>query len=163
MTQPTPIPPDDTPLDPALAAAISAELAVQRAPEPLDTALHERVKRRVLQRIAAESTGHHLTLADPAAGWQPFGAGVSLKVLHESGGVMSYLLRLAPGASLPAHRHPIDEECVVLEGELRIGTLRIRAGGFHLGRKDVLHDRLQTDEGALIYLRGAVPEATLAV
>lgn len=158
-----PKPLDPMPLDPDLAASISAELAVPPAPDPLDAALHERVKRRVLQRIAAESTDRHLTLADPAAGWQPFGAGVSLKVLHESGGVMSYLLRLAPGASLPVHRHPVDEECVVLEGELRIGTLRIRAGGFHLGRQDVLHDRLQTDEGALIYLRGAVPEATLAV
>ena len=76
---------------------------------------------------------------------------------------MSYLLRLAPGAALPAHRHPVDEECVVLEGEVQIGTLRVGAGGFHLGRKDVLHDRLCSAGGALIFLRGAIPEADLAV
>lgn len=155
-------PPDGPVLDADLIDSIGAALEPGPA-DALDPATQARIKRRLLQRIAAASTERHLTLADVAAGWQPFGAGVSLKVLHESGGVMSYLLRLAPGAALPAHRHPVDEECVVLEGEIRIGELRVRAGGFHLGRKDVLHDRLQTEAGALIYLRGAVPEATLAV
>jgi len=88
---------------------------------------------------------------------------VRIKVLHEAAGVMSYLLRLAPGASLPAHRHPVDEECVVLEGEVQIGSLRVAAGGFHLGRRDVLHERLESAGGALNFLRGAVPEANLAL
>lgn len=148
---------------PALDDDIAGLVSQAIEPEPLDAATHERIKRQLLRRIAADSTDRHLTLGDAGAGWQPFGAGVSLKVLHEADGIMSYLLRLAPGASLPAHRHPVDEECVVLEGELRIGPLRLRAGGFHLGRKDVLHDRLETVEGALIYLRGAVPEAALAL
>jgi hypothetical protein len=38
----------------------------------------------------------------------------------------------------------------------------VAAGGFHLGRQGVLHDRLCSQDGALIYLRGAVPEAALA-
>jgi len=114
------------------------------------------VKRRVLQRIA-ELEDRHLTVQADAAQWQPFGPGVQLKVLHEAGGLMSYLLKLAPGASLPAHRHPCDEECVVLEGELRIGELVVPAGGFHLARQHSLHDRITTVTGATIYLRGAVP------
>lgn len=157
---------DPTPGGPALDADLQRSIGAALEPGPgdtLDPATQARIKRRLLQRIAAASTDQHLTLADVAAGWQPFGAGVSMKVLHESGGVMSYLLRLAPGAALPAHRHPVDEECVVLEGEIRIGTLRVRAGGFHLGRQGVLHDRLHTEEGALIFLRGAVPEPTLAL
>lgn len=155
-------PPDEPVLDADLLARIGG--ALEPAPEDaLDAATQERIKRKLLRRIAAASTDRHLTLADVAAGWQPFGTGVSLKVLHESGGVMSYLLRLAPGAALPAHRHPVDEECVVLEGEIRIGELRVRAGGFHLGRQGVLHDRLESEDGALIYLRGAVPEPSLAL
>jgi anti-sigma factor ChrR (cupin superfamily) len=86
-----------------------------------------------------------------------------MKVLHHDEGILSYLLRLAPGASLPAHRHPVDEECLVLEGEMHIGDLVLPAGGYHLGRRGVLHDRLTSPGGALIFLRGAVPDGALAI
>jgi anti-sigma factor ChrR (cupin superfamily) len=160
MTYPDPHP--DAVLDPDLVAQISDALQ----PETLDATTQSRIKRRLLRRMAADSTARHLTeppSAPGGAGWQPFGDGVQIKVLHESEGIMSYLLRLAPGAFMPAHRHPVDEECVVLEGEVQIGTLRVGAGGFHLGRKDILHDRLASADGALIFLRGAVPEAALAL
>ena len=149
---------------PPLAADLIARLDAAHEPEPLSDAAHARVKRQLLRRIAADTTERHLALPAGAAGWQPFGAGIALKVLYEAGGVMSYLVRLEAGAELPAHRHPVDEECVVLEGDVCIGdTLRLGPGGFHLGRKDVLHDRLHSPTGALIFLRGAVPEAALAI
>lgn len=148
--------------EPVLDAELLAQISAAIEPEPLDDVTQARIKRNLLRRIAQASISQHLTAKPGPADWQPFGAGVSIKVLHESQGIMSYLLRLAPGAALPAHRHPVDEECVVLEGEVQIGELRVGAGGFHLGRKDVLHDRLCSAEGAMIYLRGAVPEAALA-
>jgi anti-sigma factor ChrR (cupin superfamily) len=115
-------------------------------------------KRQLLLRIAADSTALHLTHQPGDDGWQPLDTGVQLKVLHEADdGALSYLLRLAPGAALPPHRHPVDEECVVLEGEVQIGALRVAAGGYHLGRKGVLHDALRSDHGALLFLRGAAP------
>lgn len=147
-------------LDDALVEQLNEALAEDT--EPLDAATQARIKQRVLRRIAADNTPRHAT-QQPEDGWQPFGEGVRIKVLHEADGVMSYLLRLAPGAGLPAHRHPVDEECVVLEGEVQIGSLRVAAGGFHLGRRGVLHDRLQSEGGALIYLRGAIPEPMLAL
>lgn len=149
-------PPPDPALAPDLVARLDAALAESGA-EPAAAAA-ARVKRRLLARIAEASTPDHLTLADPDAGWQDFGPGLRIKVLHEHAGQMAYLVRLAPGASLPAHRHPCDEECLVLEGELRIGSLRLGPGGFHLGREGVLHDRLLSEGGALIYLHGAAPE-----
>ena len=151
------LPEDDSVLDQALLAQISQAIT----PEPLDAASQARIKSRLLRRLAQHSTDQHLTLATPEAGWKPFGPGVTIKVLHRDGAVMSYLLRLVAGAQLPAHRHPIDEECVVLQGELCVGNLRIAAGGFHLGRQDVLHDVLHSPDGALIYLRGAVPDQAL--
>jgi anti-sigma factor ChrR (cupin superfamily) len=149
-------------LDPDLLTLIDETIEPDPA-DPQDAAMHERVKRKLLRRIAADSTDRHVTHNPGPQDWQPFGDGVQIKVLHQSGGVMSYLLRLQAGASLPAHRHPVDEECVVLEGEVQIGSLTLAAGGFHLGRKDILHDRLASAGGALIYLRGAVPEASLAL
>lgn len=128
-------------------------------PEPIDEAAQARVKRRLLRRIAAESTPRHRTSQLGEGPWQPFGPGVTMKVLRQEGDTMSYLLRLLPGASLPAHRHPQDEECLVLEGEMHIGDTIVPAGGYHLGCRGVLHDRLTSPGGALIFLRGAAPEA----
>jgi quercetin dioxygenase-like cupin family protein len=139
------------------AASASPEAAAGAGPDA--DAGRERVRRRLLRRVAADTTERHLTLPAEGPGWQPFGEGLAIKVLHEAAGVMSYLLRLAAGAALPAHRHPHDEECVVLEGVVHIGALRLGPGGYHLARKDVLHDRLHSPEGALVFLRGAVPEA----
>ena len=155
---PAPSEPDESLLDAALIGQIAAAIT----PEPLDARSQQRIKNKLLRRIAADCTGLHLHPPPEAPGWQAFGDGITMKVLHESEGVMSYLLRMAPGAALPAHRHPVDEECVVLEGEVQIGPLSLGAGGFHLGRRHVLHDRLCSSGGALIFLRGAIPEAALA-
>ena len=153
---------DSTP-DEALDTDIVDLLAEALAPEPPDARTGQRIKQRLLRRIADDQVERHLTVGAEAGDWQPFGAGLRLKVLHEAAGIMSYLVRLEPGAELPPHRHPVDEECVVLTGALRIGGLRVGAGGFHLGRRDVLHAPIRSEEGALIFLRGAVPELSLAI
>lgn len=117
------------------------------------------IKRRLLERVA-DSDSSHLTVAAEDGEWQPLLQGVSIKVLRESGGSMSYLLRLAPGATLPAHRHPIDEECVVLDGVVHVGRhTEVRAGGYHLAHQGALHASLSTPTGATLFLRGAIPEA----
>jgi anti-sigma factor ChrR (cupin superfamily) len=154
--------PDAPLLDADLVAELDAALASHPA-EPLDAEAQARVTKQLLRRIAAESTPRHLTVAPDASGWRPFGKGLTMKVLHEQDGVMSYLVRLEPGAMLPPHRHPIDEECVVLEGTMCIGDLRLPPGAYHRGLKDVPHDRLWAPDGALIFLRGATPEAALAL
>ena len=149
--------PTDTSL--ALDADLQAAFSDAQAAEPVPEATAARIKRRVFERIAAAERGH-LTVAADDPRWSPFLPGVQIKVLHESDGVMSYLLRLQPGAVIPAHRHPHDEECVVMAGELRIGDdLVVAAGGFHLARKDVLHAPLTTVDGATIFLRGASPRS----
>jgi quercetin dioxygenase-like cupin family protein len=131
-------------------------------PEPLpssSSAQARAIRRRLLERVAdADLT--HLTIDGDEGEWQPFLEGVEIKVLREDAGILSYLLRLAPGAALPPHRHPHDEECVVLEGRLRVGTrTEIGPGGYHLAHGGALHASITTQTGATIFLRGAVPEA----
>ena len=154
---------DEPVLDAATLALLSQAVAESAAAQRGDEVGRRRVKRRLLARIAEDQRPHHLTVEAAGGEWQPFGRGLSIKVLHRCEGIMSYLVRLAPGAALPAHHHPVDEECVVLEGALSIGSLELSAGGFHLGRQGVLHDRIVSRDGALIYLRGAVPDAALLI
>jgi anti-sigma factor ChrR (cupin superfamily) len=140
-----------------LEAGIVDRLAANTASEPVTPAVAARIKHRLMERIAQTESGH-LTVPAAADTWQPFNKGVEIKVLHEDGGVMSYLLRLAPGAAIDAHRHGIDEECVVLEGTVQIGeSLVVHAGGFHMAHRDTLHARITTVDGATLFLRGEVP------
>jgi anti-sigma factor ChrR (cupin superfamily) len=145
--------------DPFLDPKIADALTAAQRPGGEDTAAMNRVRARLMQRIAADSVPHHLTIATDEGEWRDFLPGIQRKVLHQGGGIMSYLLKFAPGAVLPAHRHPADEECVVLEGVLRIGGRLLPPGSFHMVRQNVLDADSTTDEGAVIYLRGAIPQA----
>lgn len=147
--------PPSEPLDPEVLAALAEDAGA----EPLAPAIAARIKHRLMQRIAATET-RHLTVPADGGQWQPFSPGVRIKVLNEAGGIMSYLLQLAPGASIAPHRHPVDEECVVLEGTVCIGDdLVVGAGGFHLAREGLLHASIHAPQGATLFLRGATPQA----
>jgi len=69
-------------------------------------------------------------------------------------------LKLEPGAAVVPHDHPVDEECLVLEGEARIGELVVRAGDYHLAPRGKPHGMITSEHGALLFLRGAVPHAS---
>ena len=117
------------------------------------------IRRRLMERVA-DADPSHLTIDGDGGDWQPFLPGVTIRVLREHDGVLSYLLRLEAGATVPPHRHPRDEECVVLEGRLRVGSqIEIGPGGYHLAHGGALHATIGTETGATLFLRGAVPEA----
>ena len=117
------------------------------------------IRRRVLERVA-DAEDSSLTVGADEGLWQPFAKGVRIKVLRQHQGVMSYLLRLAPGACLPAHRHPMDEECIVLQGTLKVGTRNeVGPGCYHRALQGTLHASVSTVTGATIFVRGAVPDA----
>jgi quercetin dioxygenase-like cupin family protein len=155
-------PTDLTPPQPpsVLDADILEALNLGQTAAALEPSRAANIRHRVMARVAQDSTTRHQTVATDQGQWQRFLPGIECKVLHQSGEVMSYLLRLAPGAQLPAHHHPMDEECVVLQGRLRIGNeLVLQTGDFHLAHEGLPHDTIVSDEGAVIFLRGAVPVA----
>ncbi len=151
-------PPTSSAMDRQIIDAIDA----QQTDSILTPEMQERVRDRLMQRIAQDITPRHITIKADAAPWRPFLPGVERKILLTSGTSMSYLLRLAPGAFLPAHRHPVDEECLVLAGVLNIGSeLELQAGDFHLGRANLAHATITSISGATLYLRGAAPDPKL--
>ena len=115
--------------------------------------IRERLHRRI--RASAAIT----TIQSGEGEWMPFSPKVSIKVLRRDLDTQSYLLRLEPGAVLLPHVHGYDEECMVLEGEVRIGNLLVRQGAYHLAPKGVPHEPIHSEHGALLFLRGAIPAA----
>ncbi len=123
---------------------------------PGDEALLARVKQCVIVAVAKKSEALHGTVRAGVGVWEPVAPGIERKLLWESLDTVSCMLRLAPGATVAAHGHLLDEECVVLEGSVRIGRdLVLRTGDFHVGVQGVAHGEASSDTGAVVYLRGA--------
>jgi quercetin dioxygenase-like cupin family protein len=120
---------------------------------PGDEELLARVKARVLTAIRSEGSAGSTTVRS-GEGWERLAPGIDRKLLWQAGSVTSCMMRFAPGAQVPAHVHAEDEECVVLEGTVRIGELVLHPGDFHVGHKGSLHVLATTDTGAVVFLRG---------
>jgi quercetin dioxygenase-like cupin family protein len=98
-----------------------------------------------------------LTVHPEEAGWLELIPKVHARRLHCDGAAESYLVRLDPGACLPAHVHPAEEECLVIEGEVCAGALRLRSGDFHLAHPGSRHAPMESAGGALLFMRIAQP------
>jgi anti-sigma factor ChrR (cupin superfamily) len=142
------------------AAAALAESITPVAPAPERSAwLRARIVARARAQGAASPPSETLVFARTGEGeWRDVLPGVRMRVLHVDAerNVQSSLLRLAPGAGLPTHAHNRDEECIVLEGDLRVGEHAFGPGDWHLVRAGVDHVPIRTDRGALLFLRGEI-------
>ena len=87
-------------------------------------------------RAPAEATagaGFLIVRAGEGA-WRPTAdAGVRIKLLFvdRERATVTTLVRMEPGARIPAHRHLGLEQCLVLEGDLRSGGIEMSAGDFN--------------------------------
>lgn len=143
----------------SLAALFSAIDAAVQTPEA-DSDVQASVRDRLLARVAQDAARDKpYTVAPQDGEWRSSGAGIEIKVLHRAEAVQSYLLRMAPGAVLPAHIHPVDEECVVLEGEVVLEDVQAGPGTYHLAPQGATHRPIRSDTGCLLFLRGAIPTA----
>ncbi len=123
------------------------------------------IKQRLIQRVQAErlvsESGARglLTVRANEGDWKTFLPKVSIKVLRREQDTLTYLLKLEPGAALLPHEHPQDEECIVLSGEARIDDLVVHAGDYHCAYAGKPHGVISSEQGAVLFLRGAVPAA----
>jgi len=156
--------PDDV-LPPALIAALADGLAPAEPP----SGGAQRVRGRLLDRVRADAgradaaaalANAFITLpgsTQPGDGWVEMLPKAHARLLFTDGVAESYMIRLEPGAWAPAHEHPADEECLVLEGTLWQGDVFLKAGDFHVARPGMKHGDLRTDTGALVFIRYARP------
>jgi len=112
---------------------------------------------RLALRIA-EETGK-LPVLPPAQGWcepdwEQVTPGIECKLLatdterHR----VSLLVRLAPGASYPAHAHAGDEELYLLDGELWIDERKLLPGDYNYGAPGARDERVWSETGCTCVL-----------
>lgn len=143
---------NETRLPHGLTEALLLAVAPQLPPADRATALRARVL-----ALPSEPGAQLQTVRAHEGLWQNIAPLVDMKLLHDDGLSRSILLRLQPGARLPAHGHAADEECIVLEGEGSIGDIFLRAGDYHLAPKGMHHGETFTATGALLFIRTAAP------
>lgn len=142
---------------------IEQYLLETQADYPLDAATKQRMRKQLLDQVAteerAEGAGFKTIRASEGDWLEPM-PGARIKILHqadEESGLLTYLARLEPGFEMQGHGHPFDEECLIIEGDLWLGDLQLKAGDYHFASKGLQHGRLRTESGALVLLKGALP------
>ncbi len=119
--------------------SIAADLAEAVAPIPPSPTVRERLLARARAGSPPPATlVARATDSDWIAGPVP---GAITRVLHRDPATrrITVLGRLAPGAPYPAHVHADTEELYLLEGELHVGHLRLRAGDYCAGAAGSRH------------------------
>ena len=114
------------------------------------------MKARILARLRpspGEGLGDFVTVHLHDGAWRRLAPKVYEKALVDAAGLYARLLRLEPGARLPAHDHPTSEECMVLEGEVWLGDEFCVAGEFHFAPRGRRHADIHTARGCLLYVR----------
>jgi anti-sigma factor ChrR (cupin superfamily) len=138
----------------AEARAVADDLAYAappRAPRPA-------ARDRVLARVAAEASpavveqdGVRVVFGSQIA-WQTTPLpGVEFKLLREDpvSGRGTRLIRMAPGAEYPKHRHPQMEEVVLLEGDLMVNGVLMHPGDYCAAACDSIHHRVHSPNGCV--------------
>lgn len=155
----------------ALPARSHAVLAMAPQPEAL-LAPHGALLLRRLLRVPPEvlpaseaqwwwrsglKTGSARQAAWLAPGpWRNSGPGAQYQPLSVQAHVASMLVRLSAGTAIADHQHELGEDCLVLQGEMFLGDILLRAGDYQLAPAGAAHLDGISEHGVLFYFHGAV-------
>jgi anti-sigma factor ChrR (cupin superfamily) len=93
--------------------------------------------------------------------WEPVLPGVTVKrlSLDLEQRTATMLVRMLAGGEYPRHRHATAEECLVLDGELRVGDhLVLHAGDFQRAEPGSDHLRQWTEAGCLLLVTSSLDD-----
>lgn len=106
--------------------------------------------------LATAKAGRARTVRADEGEWAPFLPGIRVKTLRldAEAGTQTTLWRIEPGASIPAHPHSHEEECLVLSGSIVHDGVAYHAGDFLLAGPGERHKEFSCPDGALLLIRG---------
>ena len=93
--------------------------------------------------------------------WVSTSPGVEVMKLCGDQQVVTMLVRFAVGASVADHRHSIDEDCLVLQGEMFLGDVLLRQSDYQLAPAGGSHFGEMSDVGVTFYLHGGLDPVLL--
>jgi len=136
-------------LRPIVGAFVAWPTDVLRPPDPLWG--------RLAQRIAAETGQAPVLPPPPPPGepdWQEAAPGLSYRVLaaDTQNDRVNLLVRLAPGAHYPPHRHGGVEELYLLDGELWIDEKKLYPGDYNRAEAGSADQRVWSETGCTCVL-----------
>jgi quercetin dioxygenase-like cupin family protein len=117
-----------------------------------------------VKKAAAAQAGF-LWIDQAAQGWQDTHMpGVQQRKLFTdpNSGLLTYLLKMAPGSKLDAHHHQEAEQCWVLEGEVGNKWMTVKTGDFFVAQKGTVHNELRSKNGCVLLIIGP-PEIEFGV
>jgi anti-sigma factor ChrR (cupin superfamily) len=130
-------------------ASLVADAVRPVAPSPT-------LKHRLMARVAShEQLKPVADVRSFDGGWKFSGVpGVDVKTLFtdSTAGRTTVLLRMQPGSSFPSHHHHDEEQCLVLEGDVRWGDLVYEKGDFVVAGRDTTHPVTHTVNGNLLLI-----------
>jgi quercetin dioxygenase-like cupin family protein len=109
---------------------------------------------RIETRIAKAGTELPGTYTSRGEGaqWVEMIPGLKMRLLYrnEAARRQTILVQMQPNATFPEHGHDDqDEEIYILEGDLVIGELTLKAGDFHLARANRIHPQHWSRTGCI--------------
>ena len=141
-----------------LDADLTDALAQDIPPLELSTAERDRMRARIVERVArAPPSGMATVRADEGA-WRDLAPGVQIKVLHQDSATntMSYFVRMQSGAHVPVYSHAEEEHCLVLEGEVTIDKHVLRSGDWHVAQPGSTHANFWSKTGCMLFIRAEI-------
>jgi quercetin dioxygenase-like cupin family protein len=150
--------PTDTVLNTAWVGTLAQALRMPQA-NLLSTEAAQSIKTRLMQRIAAEPTAPSTQAVKVVSimrndAWVTLSKKLQVKVLHDDGTTLSWLLKLLPGGRLPEHDHADgSEECMILEGQLSINGETFVCGDYQIAHPGSVHYEVASEHGALVFLK----------
>lgn len=126
--------------------------------------LLERIRRsRALRSFTEAMPGVHILRAEEKD-WRPTPyPGVAYKSIYldSATSMATSLLKFAPGAVYPPHRHTGIEHCLVVEGQVATGDVTIGQGDYEIAMPGSVHSPIRSETGAVLLIISSIHDEML--
>lgn len=144
--------------------AVADELLLAAEPAEPRAGVRERLLARVAADTTADASGAAtasprparpplpdlLFALEPDAVWKDVAPGLQRRHLSRGADATSYVLRVAPGATIPAHDHACVEHLFVLSGSIDVDGTLCHAGDYHRAAQGTHHHAPWSAEGCSV-------------
>ena len=88
--------------------------------------------------------------------WTAAGPGVRIQALCGDSRIVSMLVQFDAGAGVPDHGHAVDEDCLMLSGEMYLGDVLLRPQDYQMAPAGLGHFGETSETGGLFFFHGAL-------